>query len=769
MNSLPYSPIFASLWTRELFGCPISHLASLVLIQTVQGVVKTGFKDLTHPSRHEPPPLTSVGLELAKCIVTLAFLYRDAKALKIPGSSYVSVSLDETLPLYSTSSDELEVHAPDHSDNEPLPHRPTRHLYLTLGPLACLYLLRYQLTVSRPQYANHATLDSADSLVILFVGLHTYILVARTTPLRHWTSALLQISAVCVVHRVIKVPQYSLATYALLLLGCALSSFILVATSTVYQTMRDVSFHKMNLVLFSTCLAGYVISAVLSSAPYPQIIAPNPHPRDLIASGVILGLRIVGEILTLAILRRTFAFTLSVITLLSASLIPPFSHTWLASALALYAALSYLIDSPAESPASMTTSAFFRPRRTLMLVGLTFAPLLVMLAFNPPKPIPYPAPFVWSNATGAPERLMPHQFDPTYNLTQNTSCVRRPLPSSSVYVGPGTRPDFHAFDDVLLVVFFSHDRYDINLDGYREVYSPYFPNTDIVIGPASREDRGFMHSYDVVLDSYHSYEDFDADWFKMGGRMAHHMFYTVVKDNPCYAGYLWAPFDTLLNVPRLMQFPQDRIWYHSPFAQHYVPNPAGVMKHPPPAKIAQRSPREYAHEAGAWGAGWTWWWGEKHVGLEVCIPAYDRVPPQMRARIEDLVGMPGHLIGGSADTMYVPGQLHADLLDVLGTFLQTDCFLEIALPTTLHLIVPEGQEIVWVDHWWNHPPPCNTTFVRDLWADGYEVDSFHSFHWGDIQDDGVFGPNQNTVVDMRALFSDSFERQGIVPPSELSE
>ncbi|KAJ6503064.1 hypothetical protein DFH09DRAFT_912586, partial [Mycena vulgaris] len=149
--------------------------------------------------------------------------------------------------------------------------------------------------------------------------------------------------------------------------------------------------------------------------------------------------------------------------------------------------------------------------------------------------------------------------------------------------------------------------------------------------------------------------------------------------------------------------------------------------------------------------------------------AYDRVPTQMRARIEGLIGMPGHLIGGSADTMYVPGQLRADLLDVLGTFLQTDCFLVIALPTTLHLIVPEGQEIVWLDHWWNLPPPCNTTFVRDLWADGYEVDSFHSFHWGEIQNDGVFGPNQNSVVDMRALFSDSFERQEIVPPAEPSE
>ncbi|KAJ6573165.1 hypothetical protein DFH09DRAFT_1312414 [Mycena vulgaris] len=682
MKSLPYSPIFASLWTHELFGCPISHLASLVLVQTVQGVVQAGFKDPTHPSRHEAPTAYGRGPRTRKV------------ALKISGSPYVSVPLDETLPLYSISSDELEAHDPDHADNEPLSHRPTRHLYLALGPLACLYLLRNQL-----------------------------------------------IAAVSVVHRVIKVPQYSLATYILLLLGCALSSFILVATSTVYQTMRNVSFPQ-NEPLYS-----------------PEFPPPRSH-----RFGRDPGTPYCWEILTLAILRRTSAFSLSVITLLSASLIPPFSHTvfwttvsftnvqWLASALALYAALSYLLDSPAESPASTTTSAFFPSRRNLMLVGLTFAPLLVMLAFNPPKPIPHPAPFVWSNATGAPEPLMPHQFDATYNLTQSTSCVRRPLPSSSVYVGPGTRPDFHAFDDVLLVVFFSHDRYDINLDGYREVYSPYFPNI-LFIGPASREDRGFMHSYDVVLDSYHSDEDFDADWFKMGGRMAHHMFYTAVKDNPCYAGYLWAPFDTLLNVPRLMQFPQDRIWYHSPFAQRYVPNPAGVTNHPPPAKIAQRSPREYAHEA--WRVGR---WMDLVVGGEAhACP--DR----------GLIGMPGHLIGGSADTMYVPGQLRADLLDVLGTFLQTDCFLEIALPTTLHLIVPEGQEIVWVDHWWNLPPPCNTTFVRDLWADGYEVDSFHSFHWGDIQDDGVFGPNQNSVVDMRALFSDSFERQGIVPPSEPAE
>jgi hypothetical protein len=41
----------------------------------------------------------------------------------------------------------------------------------------------------------------------------------------------------------------------------------------------------------------------------------------------------------------------------------------------------------------------------------------------------------------------------------------------------------------------------------------------LFIGPASREDRGFLHSYDVVVDSYMSEEDISAGWFKMGGRM----------------------------------------------------------------------------------------------------------------------------------------------------------------------------------------------------------------------------------------------------------
>ena len=74
--------------------------------------------------------------------------------------------------------------------------------------------------------------------------------------------------------------------------------------------------------------------------------------------------------------------------------------------------------------------------------------------------------------------------------------------------------------------------------------------------------------------------------------MAHHMLYTAMNEYDCYDGYLWAPFDTLLNIPRLQQFDQRYFWYHSPFAQ-YVPNAAlgdevvnqNVSMHPPPLNI----------------------------------------------------------------------------------------------------------------------------------------------------------------------------------------
>lgn len=42
----------------------------------------------------------------------------------------------------------------------------------------------------------------------------------------------------------------------------------------------------------------------------------------------------------------------------------------------------------------------------------------------------------------------------------------------------------------------------------------------IFIGPKSREDAGFEHSYDVIVDSYEADEDLtDPTFYKMAGRV----------------------------------------------------------------------------------------------------------------------------------------------------------------------------------------------------------------------------------------------------------
>src|SRR5258707_6707424 len=124
---------------------------------------------------------------------------------------------------------------------------------------------------------------------------------------------------------------------------------------------------------------------------------------------------------------------------------------------------------------------------------------------------------------------------------------------------------------------------------------PYYPSflQILFIGPATREDAGFDHSYDVLVDSYQAAEDLsDLEDYRQGGRMAHHMLYTALQEHPCYDGYLWAPFDTLLNIPRLQLFDQSKFWYHSPFGR-YIPNPAldplvarNSRYHAPPANIS---------------------------------------------------------------------------------------------------------------------------------------------------------------------------------------
>jgi hypothetical protein len=89
------------------------------------------------------------------------------------------------------------------------------------------------------------------------------------------------------------------------------------------------------------------------------------------------------------------------------------------------------------------------------------------------------------------------------------------------------------------------------------------------------------------------------------------MLYTALKEHDCgYDGYLWAPFDTFLNVPRLQQFNQDQFWYHSTWGD-YVPNPAlgrayrDKKRHPPATRV---SPDPSLNLTETW-KGWAkdWW------------------------------------------------------------------------------------------------------------------------------------------------------------------
>lgn len=66
----------------------------------------------------------------------------------------------------------------------------------------------------------------------------------------------------------------------------------------------------------------------------------------------------------------------------------------------------------------------------------------------------------------------------SHEEVNETQCNRFPLPSLNYFNGERT---YRHFDDILLIVFFSHARYDANLDYYREVYAEFFPNVSSAI------------------------------------------------------------------------------------------------------------------------------------------------------------------------------------------------------------------------------------------------------------------------------------------------
>jgi hypothetical protein len=160
------------------------------------------------------------------------------------------------------------------------------------------------------------------------------------------------------------------------------------------------------------------------------------------------------------------------------------------------------------------------------------------------------------------------------------------------------------------------------------------------------------------------------------------------------------------------------------------------------------------------------------------MDAFNKVPLRMRERLASLTGGQTRLLGGSVDTLYIPNRLRKDFMEVLALFLETECFMEIATPTAVHLVLPHQEQILFVDHvcqqslelylliliypqWWSWQPPFNVTFVRQKWAQGFEVDTFHRFHWGNEGPDGLWRGNHGNIEDVRLLLQESAERQQV--------
>ena len=51
--------------------------------------------------------------------------------------------------------------------------------------------------------------------------------------------------------------------------------------------------------------------------------------------------------------------------------------------------------------------------------------------------------------------------------------------------------------------------------------------------------------------------------------------------------------------------------------------------------------------------------------------------------------------------------------------------------------------------------------MRQKWAQGYEVDTFHTFHWGERGEDGIWRGDHRHVADVRHLLRESANRQGL--------
>ncbi|KAG9315655.1 hypothetical protein JVU11DRAFT_3300 [Chiua virens] len=729
-------------------GLMVTFLVLWILAESIRR------DDTRQPPAHLEDELDFAASDFIKSLLSLAawFISRHLKgvqSLYITSTSLPTVEWPLLPAEFDLIADKLSSRCPQ-SDMVIWPLGSVR-LTLSILVVGLVYALRAYTDLQTRGSVDPFTFYLVFPVTILGILVILRITAWRTFPSAFWHASILQFAGFLITRNAFVGPI--LPRWDLLFSFAICNSIWISLVDMVYGLHRTSPVHLMNTAVFAQSCLIHSLAYLLQPS---RRILHSYHNRFSAVLQVVPLLEAAKDVVAIFIIQEFGGFTLGILSSLASTLLITVD-TWKSSEAPYPATLGCLIAILGFGAYLLCGEYTGEQQLDLFLstcrCSAAAIASLVALGYV----------IVTFQSLGTNSSDLSSMWMPLSDISSiGTNC--RVLESSTP-IRAKTIANYAHFNNVLLIVFFSHARYDGNLDFHKEVYADYFPNI-VYIGPATREDKGFSHSYDVLVDSFQSDEDLsDPDFYMMAGRMAHHMLYTALREYDCYDGYLWVPFDTLLNIPRLQQFNQSLFWYHSPWG-HPVPNLAlgnltepylNISRHAPPAMI---SPDPFINLTQTW-KGWGPDWCDPHVGVSVCMNAFHKVPVYMRARLAGRTNGQTRLIGGSADTLYIPGRHRKAFMDVLALFLETNCFLEIATPTTVHLVVPPGEPIQFVDHWWIYQPPFNASFVRQKWAQGYEVDTFHTFHWGERGEDGAWRGDHDHVADVRHLLRESAHRQGL--------